>query len=307
MITGLRRSAVTFICNFLGTISADTAARFGAALGLLAFHLGLRRRVVYDNLRLALGLRGAARHAAARKSYLTMGANFIEMWTIGNGRGPELNVEIAEPNWTARMRRDCPGTVLLTLHLGSWDMAGVGGRMIFGRANVYAKAQRDAILDELINRQRKRAGMDVVLARHGQRTGAVHVLRGLRQGIPVGLLADQKPSSSEGIPAFFLGVPCLCHAGPAFFARREEVPIIPAFCLRVAAGRFRWFMGRPFPVAGMSDEQAIQRGMDQLSAIIAAFPGQYFWHHRRFRSPVTGLEKRAREPWRQHGLRLLVQ
>ena len=53
-------------------------------------------------------------------------------------------------------------------------------------------------------------------------------------------------------------------------------------------------------------EAAVQHGMDQLSAIIAAFPGQYFWHHRRFKHPVDGLVPRPREPWRTRGLRLLV-
>jgi lauroyl/myristoyl acyltransferase len=46
--------------------------------------------------------------------------------------------------------------------------------------------------------------------------------------------------------------------------------------------------------------------MDRLSAIIAAFPGQYFWHHRRFKRPLE-LPRRAEEPWRVHGLRLLVE
>jgi len=286
-------------------VGADAAGRAGAALGVLAFHLGVRRRVVSANLARALGLRGAERRAIARRSFASMGANFVEIWTFGHpDAGPERGIRRLNPRWQELVHRRHPGAVFLALHLGSWDVAGYSIGPLAGRFLVYAKAQRDVALDTLVNRQRALANMDVLFARSGGRTGAVTVMRALRGGRPVGLLADQKPSADEGVPAWFLGQATSCHAGPAFFASRARVPMVPAFCLREGAGRYAVFYGRP--IFCVSGEAALaQAGMDRLSAIIAAFPGQYFWHHRRFKRPLT-LPPRAREPWRARGLRLLV-
>ena len=287
-----------------GRVGADAAGRAGAALGMLAFHLGVRRRVVSANLSLCLGLRGARRRAIARTAFASMGANFVELWTFGHpDAGPERGIVRLNPRWQELVHRRHPGAVFLALHLGSWDIAACSASSA-GRFLVYAKAQRDLALDALLNRQRALAGMEVLLARHGQRTGAITVLRALRGGRAVGLLADQKPSADEGRPAWFLGQATPCHAGPAFFASRARVPIVPGICIRTGAGRYAVFYGRPI-FAGGDEAALLQAGMDRLSAVVAAFPGQYFWHHRRFKR-LSDLPPRASHPWRARGLRLLI-
>jgi Kdo2-lipid IVA lauroyltransferase/acyltransferase len=303
VLSSVGQLALRIVLGALSRLSGVTAARLGGSLGVLAFHIGLRRRVVRDNLRQTLSLRGPARRAAARQSYATIGANFLELLTVGNGNGPELGVETLMPAWVERLRQDQRGLIMLTLHLGTWDMAGYFTSRWFGPTIVYAKEQHNAVVDDILNRQRRRAGMEVVLARHGQRTAAVTVLRALRAGSYIGLLADQKPSSSEGVPAYFLGQPTLCHAGPAFFARRGNALVVPAASIRIGAGRSRFYIGRPFTVGDSDDQRVIQIGMDCLSALIAAVPGQYFWHHRRFRTRVE-LPARDSEPWRTAGMHL---
>ncbi len=300
----LHRLAILPLLDALGRLSAETAERAGAALGLLVFALGVRRGVVSANLARALGLTGTRRRRIARRSYASIGAQMLSLWTVGRPESaPEHGLRVLNPLWLERMRRRHHASVWLTLHIGNWDVTAytlsVGGRVI-----VYAKRQHDLAVDAVINRQRNRLGMEVVLARQGDRTGAVTVLRGLRAGAAIGLLADQKPSGNEGEPAYFLGVPTRCHSGPVFFARRAGVPLVPMFSLRRRAGEYVVFCGRPFAPAA-DEAVAVQAAMDRLSAIIAAFPGQYFWHHRRFKRPID-LPVRAMEPWRERGLRLLV-
>lgn len=301
MLRLIRRLAVRLSVAAFQRLGADTAGRLGGSLGVAAFHLGIRRSVVRDNLRTTLGMRGWTRRAVARKSYATVGANFLELFTVGSGHGPEQGVETLMPTCLERLR-DGRGKVLLSLHIGTWDMSGHATVRWIGPTVVYAKAQHNAELDQAINQQRNRAGMEVVMARHGQRTGAVNALRALRAGKYLGLLADQKPSSSEGVAAHFLGRPTLCHSGPAFFARRAGTVIFPAACIRIGAGRSRFYVGRPLAACD-DDQRVVQAGMDRLSAMIAAVPGQYFWHHRRFRKPAE-LPARPVEPWRATGVRL---
>jgi lauroyl/myristoyl acyltransferase len=272
---------------------------------VLAFHLGVRRRVASGCVATALGLRGDARRRVVRRSYASMGATFLELWTFGGVDGIERHLRYLNPAWQALVHRRHPGCVFLTPHLGNWDLGSHGLRRFAPRILAYAKAQHNPQVDALVNAQRARAGTEVLLAEHGDRTAAVKVMRALRDGVPVGLMADQGPGSREGVPAYFFGVPTYCHAGPGFFAKRGRVPIVPGLCVRVRAGEFAILAGRPLPAESGDEGQLIQAAMDLLCAMIAAVPGQYFWQHRRFKNRLK-LPPRAVEPWRRWGLRLLA-
>lgn len=301
----LHRCVTVPLIRLLASVGADTADRAGGSLGVLAFHLGLRRPVVSANLALTLGLRGSKRRDIARRSYATMGANFFSIWTFGGPHGPQSGVRWLNPLWMTHLQRISPGRVMLSPHLGSWDVAGMASAMHSGRVLVYAKKQHDALLDRELCRARNSVGIDILLAREGGLGAALTALRALRAGRTLGLTADQSPGGKDGIPAWFLGVPTLCHGGPAVFARMANVPVVPSFCLRLAAGQYGLFLGRALP-ANNDDQIMTQAGMDCTSAIIAAFPGQYFWHHRRFKRPIE-LARRGEEPWRTRGLRLLSE
>lgn len=289
----------------LGTLAVDTADRAGAALGLLAFHLGIRRRVVRSNLRRALGLSAMARRRVARQAYATMGANFLALAAARGGlRGCHL--EVVNPAWCRHLQARHGGCVFLTLHLGCWDLAAHAAARFWPRVLVYATAQHDPAADACIDRCRTDLGMEVIKAKAADRRGAVRVVRALRrEPIAVGLLADQGPQPEHGGRGWFLGQATTAHQGPAVIAVRSGAPLVAGFCLRTAAGRFRFVLGRAVTVAPGEEEVATQWGLDALSAVVAAFPGQYFWHHRRFKFQVD-LPGRPQQPWRRRGLGLAL-
>jgi KDO2-lipid IV(A) lauroyltransferase len=234
-----------------------------------------------------------------------MGASFLELWTIGGVDGIENHLSSFAPTWQTQVLARHPGCVLLSPHLGNWDLGGHAVRRTLPRFIGYAKAQHNPEVDAAVNRQRERAGIEVLFAERGDRTTAVQVLRALRAGVPVGLMADQGPGSREGVPAYFFGVPTYCHAGPGFFAKRAPAPIIPCMCLRRRAGAFAMFVGRPLAATNGDEAGLNQAAMDLLAAMIGAVPGQYFWQHRRFKNRLD-LPPRAVEPWRTRGLSLLA-
>ena len=103
------------LLRLLNRLAADTACRVGAALGLLAWHLGVRRRRAQRNLTETLGLRGWRRRQVLRRSYATMGAAFLELFTIGGPDGPEKHLRYANPQWQARLHRCHPGSGWVTV------------------------------------------------------------------------------------------------------------------------------------------------------------------------------------------------
>jgi KDO2-lipid IV(A) lauroyltransferase len=303
--TLLNRLVVLPFLRLCNQLAADTACRAGAGLGIIAWHLGVRRRVAQQMISETLGLRGPQRRAALKRSYATMGANFLELLTVGGPDGPERHQRYADPAWVAHLYRRHRGCVFVTPHLGNWDMGASCHRRFAPRFVAYAKAQHNAEVDAYINALRQRAGIEVLLAMRGERKSALVAMRAIRDGVPLGLMADQRPWAEHGVPGYFLGIPTPCLPGSGFFAERCQVPLIPGCGIRIRAGVTMLFVGRPVLPCG-DETQTMQAGLDRLSAMIAAFPGQYFWQHNRFRTRLD-LPPRAQEPWRIHGFRLLNQ
>ncbi len=270
------------IYHLLGRLAADTACRVGVALGLLAWRLGVRRQVVRTQLSACLGLRGTARRLVTRQCYASIGAQFLQVWAIGGPDGPERHVELINPAWARLVMRRHPAAIFLTAHLGDWEMAAHAMTHFASDFLVYAKAQHNPVMDGILNVRRAAVGLRVVLVQPKDRSGAIRSLKALRRGACLGMMADQRPSGGTG--GIFLNRPAWCFDGPAFFASKVGVPIIPGFALRRRAGVSRVFVGRPFSSSG--DHGAdVQRCMDEMTRMITAHPGQYFWHHRRFAGP----------------------
>jgi KDO2-lipid IV(A) lauroyltransferase len=300
----LDRFVILPLLRLFNRLAADTACRVGGGVGVLAWRLGVRRRVAAEAVSETLGLRGRARARVLRRSYATIGASFLELFTIGGPDGPERHVRLANPLWQAWIYRRHQGCVFITPHLGNWDIAAGSQRRFVPRLLAYAKAQHNAAVDAYVNELRARAGIEVLFAMNGDRTSALTVLRALRQGAPLGLLADQRPWAEHGAPGYFLGVPTWCLPGAGFFAERCKVPLIPGMGVRVRAGRTVVFIGRPIAPCG-NEAVTMQTGLDALSAIIAAFPGQYFWQHKRFKVRLD-LPPRAAECWRERKLHTIA-
>lgn len=277
-------------------LTVATAARVGGTLGMVAWRLGVRRRLVSETLARVMKLRGLERAAVARQSYASIGATMLAIWTVGGRDGLERHVTVANPRWLAHLRKRHGGLVIATSHLGDWDGAALGVAPLVPRLLVYAKSQGGS-MDETINRLRQATGGEVLITRRGDRTGAVTVLRALRDGAVVGLLADQRPRIDEGLAAWFLGEPTYVHPGPAFFAKRLGLPVLPGFSVHRRSGEVAVYFGRPIRVDHLEEPAASQVVMDALGACIASVPGQYFWQHNRFKDRAE-LPLRTDDAWR---------
>lgn len=297
---GIKAYILKALAALLGRIEPDTMARLGATCGALAWQIGLRRQVVSDNLRLALELRGTRRRMCARRAYRAMGASMCQLWSYAV-RGPAAwaaGVEVLNPQWARHVHHDHGAVVGICAHLGNWDvLAAWGARQLHG-LQVYATPQRDPHFDAVLNAARRGMGMDVVLVRQEERRGALRLLRGLRRRQQsVGLLADQGPRRQYGEPAWFFHEPTWCHDGPVVLAQRSGLSIVPYCCVRRGWNRHAIFVGRPYDPAGQDPVLVRQRCMDQLAALIACCPGQYFWHHRRFKYRIDDMPRRHTRPW----------
>jgi KDO2-lipid IV(A) lauroyltransferase len=176
------------------------------------------------------------------------------------------------------------GLVLLTGHLGNWE---IGGAAIAARGvelDVVGKGMSDPAFQSDLFAARERLGMRVI----EMGDAAKGVLRSLGRGRVVALLGDQN-AHGGGIFLPFFGRLAATVRGPALFAARTGAPVWVAFALRSAGPGQRYtvtFEPLPYGPTGRAEEDAAALMGTYgriLEAAIRTAPEQYFWQHRRWK------------------------
>lgn len=114
------------------------------------------------------------------------------------------------------------------------------------------------------------------------RRGMAEMIRFLRQGGMVGIVVDQ--FMRHGAPLDFLGRPAYTALSAAEMAVKFDALAIPIYGRRRRDGLgFDIIIERPIP-HGPADEMT-QTMNDSLAARVADHPEQWFWIHRRWKTP----------------------
>ena len=278
------------IVFLLGRTFPRTAfVRLGAALGRFVFDvLGIRREVAVDNLSTAFPDRPREELVAlARRSYGQLGGSLLEFASLPGMDRDELIRCVRFENLEAidRVRRSGRGAMLVTAHFGSWELFGASFVARGYDTTFFVKRQKNPLVADLQDDIRRRAGIEIVTEGPAVAKG---VLRALRQGHLVGILPDQD-ARRHGVWVEFLGRPASTFKGPAFFAYRADVPIIPAYVRRTEDGDHVGVVLDPIhPDTSRDQEEEVfrltQAYTDLMTAWIRRHPEHYFWVHRRFKS-----------------------
>ena len=274
----------------LGALPWRWATAIGAALGRAGYRpLGIRRAVVLEQIAAAFPEWSAERvHAVAVASYASLGRTTIEAALLpalgADGvRGLFADVESWEVLDAARA--EGRGVILVTGHLGNWE---VGGAYIAVRGvpiDGIARQQENPLFDHFLTRTRERLGLRVVWDGEAVR----RTPRALHAGHVVAFLVDQGAAGLASTWVPFFGRLAKTPRGPAVFALRLGAPIVFGAALRRPDGRFRLVFER-VPVAPTGDRER------DIETIVAAYtatlerwvrqiPEQYFWQHRRWKYP----------------------
>jgi KDO2-lipid IV(A) lauroyltransferase len=185
-------------------------------------------------------------------------------------------------------RRDGEGLIVLSPHIGAWELAGLH-LAAQGPTTIFYKPQK--YLDALIVDARRRSGATLapITAR-----GIRALVRGLQNGEYAGILPDQEPRADKGAAfAPLFGIPAWTMVLVNRLARKSGARVIFMFAQRLPGGAGFRLHCLPAPDGIDSDDDgiaaaALNRGIEQCIAIC---PEQYLWPYRRFRRRPVGLPK----------------
>lgn len=259
----------------------------GAALGsLLAVVPGRMRDVTHRNVALCYPeLSPEARRRLARRSLRETGRTVAEMgalWHWPRARVLGLVREVTGQEAVDAAHRAGRGLILLTPHLGNWELVGLYCSTRFPLTSLY-RPPRMTDLETYMRRSRERFGARLVPTTAG---GLRQLYRTLRCGGAIGILPDQEPQAGHGVFAPFFGIEAYTMTLLARLLQRHEAPVFFVYSERLARGRgFRIHfapLGTDFEVA---DPVAVCTAMNAaVEAGVRRIPQQYQWNYKRFRT-----------------------
>ena len=291
--TGARSTLETLAMSGVGracqTMSFDSCRYVGGWLGLLMFGaLGKRQGVAVGNIRLALGVSRARAHQLARRSAMNFGMTFAEFLHLPNATEAEIRerayINGLEHVWEALAPGR--GAILLTGHLGNWELMGARAALEFP-LTVVARPTSNQGVQRKIDESRAAANIHVISKYDTGRAS----LQVLRRNETLGILPDQH-SGTEGAMLPFFGQPTRVWTALARLAMMSGASVVPAFGVRrrpfLADGRIEARVSRSWtvPKTGNREEAVLEgtkRVISELETIMRAEPDQWLWLHRRWR------------------------
>jgi KDO2-lipid IV(A) lauroyltransferase len=278
----------------LRVLPRRVALAAGAGIGWLGWTLRIRRKIVLANVARALpDMPPRERERLAARAARNFGRTVTEFLRFAGRdrrRAGELVTIQGQEELEAALAEG-RGAIVVTGHLGAWAlyvaMLGVKSvptALLVGR-------QRNPRVDALIL---SIPGEHVTLVSHGKRAPR-ELLQNLSAGKAIVMVADQH-GGPRGTVAPFFGVETSTLSLPAALVIRQDLPLFSMAGHRVDAGRHELALRRlVVPPEDGCGEDARRRQITALcnEAIAEAVleqPDQYFWYHRRFRTPGDGRE-----------------
>ncbi|HUF51719.1 MAG TPA: lysophospholipid acyltransferase family protein [Longimicrobiales bacterium] len=261
------------------------AARVGEVVGAAGYPLGIRKRVVERNLRIAFpGESEQRRERIARAAYAHLGREMMMMLRLSAVSREQLLSRTRLVN--EQEMRACylagRGIVSVAGHLGNWE---IGAALIAARdfrIDIIAKRASNPLFYRRILAARARLGVGVIDFEAAARQG----LRALRAGHVVAFGADQH-APRGGVRVPFFGREVSAYRGPALMALRTGAPMFLSLPLRRPDGVYE--MGvEPIDTTPTGDLEAdvlrvTAEWTRRLEEAVRQAPEQYLWHHRRWR------------------------
>lgn len=260
---------------------------------LIYYLLPIRRRIVLSNLRLVFGEKVPEKEIIrlAQGFYGHMARFLVEFlrfsWLSTARRAALVRVENVDA--ILRAHAQGKGVLVLTGHLGNWELATVAGMANFpqhrGRFHIPRKPLHPSWLDALVTGRFRRAGLGVL-----PKKGALEaILDRLSAQDVVVFIFDQHAGGRDGVEVDFFGHKAKTFRSLATIALATGAPVVPAATWREPDGRHVLRFEDAIPVIECDDhDEAIRANTRAYNAalerLILQHPEQWFWMHRRWKN-----------------------
>ena len=290
--------AVRTLLMVLRALPFSVAERIGLTAGNIGYAmLGNLRRVGERNLELAFPEKGADERSLILKSaFRNMGRVMAVLSRFGRlspDNAHELIEYTPEPEFAEayeQTKMDGRGRIILGGHIGNWELQAFTYPMFFEPLTFLARRMDNPLIEAMVMQIRTRLGNRQI----DKTNAAAPMLRTLRAGGTVGVLADVNSHPKEGVFVPFFGIPACTATGIAMLALRANAVIVPMFAMWDADRNvYKIVHGDIIEPVKTGDrkrdiEETTARCVAATEAVIREFPDQWIWIHRRWKTRPPG-------------------
>jgi KDO2-lipid IV(A) lauroyltransferase len=299
---------IRIVVCILQTLSLRTARKVARGLAWLIYKVDRRHRLVaMDNLHHAFGVGDEAERdrlvRAVYRHFCTMLIEIIYMPRMLHPVNWKQHLRAVDNRPLVDLLLSGRPVLVVSGHFGNWELGGYALALFGFRTHAIARPLDNPYADTFLRRYREHTGQKI-LAKHGDFDQMQAVLAG--KGIMM-TLGDQD-AGERGLFVDFFHRPASTHKAIALLALEYNVPILVMTCTRrhplddaasEKDGDF-WnydiwngdvilpeeYQGQPDAVRAIT-----QRFSSALERMIARYPEQYFWLHRRWKHQPRSKKK----------------
>jgi lauroyl/myristoyl acyltransferase len=259
-----------FLVNHLPT---QVSYRMACFLSDMQYRLSFRdRQAVCNNLRVILGERKDLSNIT-REVFRSFGVYLVDFFRMKNIINPDFlakNIRFHNLKYLKDVEAQHKGGILLTAHLGNWEMGGVILASMGFPITAVALPHKERPVNDLFNQQREAKGITIVPISQAVR----RCMETLKKNGLVALVAD-RDFNMHGELMDFLGKKAIIPRGPAVLSLRTGAPVIPAFLVRQPDHTFDLHVCEPiYPPAdkvGHDDQETLIQLIKTYLPIIEKF------------------------------------
>ncbi len=293
--------AVIFLVNIL-----PLRMMYGLANGLagLAWILGVRRQIVFNNLNRAFGGEKDPHEirAIARETYRNIAKSICELLRVSKFLQAEIDkiFTIQGRKYLDAALARGKGVIGLSAHLGNFPLMGAKLVQEGYSCASFIHGANEARAVKLLFDIGHHLGISLILTSPSY-ASVRQSLKWLRENKVLCIQADR--NSPQGVFVDFFGYPAATPIGPVVLAKRTGATILPMFVVREMNNRHRIIFGPPvkLEITG-NEEKDILVNSAKFTKIIESYvrkyPEQWLWTYRRWKTQPTkeqGIEGKSKK------------
>jgi KDO2-lipid IV(A) lauroyltransferase len=253
--------------------------------------LGIRRRTMMKNLRLAFGTEKSEPELLrvaeeSMQNLFKLAVEFIR--TPETSAHPERHIEPPDVSAILEAVKQKGGFIAIVSHFGNWEWLAIPIQKYGLHVHAVGRPLKNPFLYRYIKKMREAANLSNI-EKSGAVRSSLEVLK--KHGI-LAVLVDQHESRGSVWVNFF-GRKAATSTLPAMLALKYEYPVLPAFFYRDEKGRSKIRYGPLFPLIKTGHLQAdllanTQQYVAKIEEEVRKKPGDWLWAHRRWRTSLFG-------------------
>jgi predicted LPLAT superfamily acyltransferase len=261
----------------LGLTPAYALLRFVAAWYFLFSRKATRALNVYFKERLAYS-RGKATRAIYRTYYL-FGQTLIDKVAVMAGLNTPFTYDFDGEEWLHQMVKDGTGGLLLSAHMGNWEIAGHLLKRLKAPINVVMYDGEQEQIKAYLEKVTGGRNMKLIIIRDD--LGHIFAINeALQRNELVCMHADRFLEGNKTISTQFLGKTANFPAGPFLLAASLQVPVSFVYAFKESNRHYHFFASEPVLYREGAKQERIMKALQdfvmETEKKVSLYPSQWF-------------------------------